>query len=137
MGKFSKDIIIAEIDKRMSQFYSEKTKEGASANDKLSLGGRIGALEELKVFINGLDKQEPPKHSYFERIYHLGSEPRWKVGDTLGGYEFYSDREGTYILGEIVDVKMNEDKSDWIYTFKNEDIIEESELIIEGVCKIS
>ena len=136
MALIDKDKVIAEIERRMSMFSAEKAKEGASANDKLSLGGRIGALEELKVFINGLDEQEPPKHSYFERIYHLGSEPKWKVGDVLGGYELYSDREGTYILGEIVDVKMNEDESDWIYTFKNKNI-REYELLDEEVCKIN
>jgi len=137
MALIDKDTIIAEIERRMSMFSAEKAKEGASTNDKLSLGGRIAALEELKVFINGLDEQESPKHSYFERIYHLGKEPMWKVGDTLGGYEFYSDREGEYILGEILDVKMNEDETDWLYTFKNKDVIEESELLNEEVYKIN
>ena len=43
----------------MSLFKTEKSKEGASTNDKLSLGGRIAALEEFKVFIDTLDVEDP------------------------------------------------------------------------------
>lgn len=40
------------IKHQISCFKAEKSKIGASQIDKLSLGGRIAALEELLVFIN-------------------------------------------------------------------------------------
>ena len=75
-----------------------------------------------------------PKHSYFEEIYHCGSEPRWKIGDVLAVYEFYSDYEGEYIYGKITDVKMDETE-DWCYTFENGDMVYENRLISDETYK--
>lgn len=102
--------------------------------------GMLESLDGLLDFINNLETKEIndvkiPKHSYFEEIYHVGSEPIWKIGDTLAAYEFYSDYEGTHIYGEIVDIKMDEEYGDWVYFFKkgedSDNKIFESELIRE------
>lgn len=37
-------------------------------------------------------KIERPKHGYF--AYVRGEEPRFKIGDNIAYYEFYSDYEG-------------------------------------------
>ena len=50
-----KSDIVAEIEKRIELFTSEKNQEGASQLDKLSLGGRIAGLQELKVFLDTLE----------------------------------------------------------------------------------
>ena len=80
-------------------------------------------MEMLLSFLNTLEVKEiettkTPKHSYFETIYHCGAEPIWKVGDILATYECYSDREGEYVYGEVIDVKNGE--NDWIYTMKGD-----------------
>lgn len=81
------------------------------------------ALVKLRDFLDTLEVKEieaakTPKHSYFETIYHCGAEPIWKVGDILAAYECYSDREGEYVYGEVIDVKNGE--NDWIYTIKSD-----------------
>jgi hypothetical protein len=76
---------------------------------------------------------QKPKHSYFETIYHCGSESMWKVGDILAMYEFYSDREGEHVFGEVINVEMDGD--DWCYTFKNGNIMYEADLISEQTYK--
>lgn len=80
-------------------------------------------LVKLREFLDTLEVKEigatkVPKHSYFETIYHCGAEPLWKVGDILATYECYSDREGEYVYGEVIDVKNGE--NDWIYTMKGD-----------------
>ena len=54
----NKDALVAEIERRIELFTSEKNQEGASQIDKLSLGGRIAGLQELKVFIDTLEVKE-------------------------------------------------------------------------------
>ena len=66
-----KDTLVAEIDRRITQFCSEKSKEDASVSDKLSLGGRIAALEEFKVFINTLEMKEVDLGKLGEIARHL------------------------------------------------------------------
>ena len=75
-----------------------------------------------------------PKHSYFEQIYHCGSEPMWKIGDVLAVYEFYSDREGECVYGKITDIKMDENE-DWLYTFENGEELYENMLISDEAYK--
>ena len=58
MKLIEKDALVAEMERRISQFHSEKSKEDASVSDKLSLGGRIASIEEFKVFINTLEVKE-------------------------------------------------------------------------------
>ena len=53
-----KSDIVAEIEKRIELFTSEKNQEGASQLDKLSLGGRVAGLQELKVFLDTLDVKD-------------------------------------------------------------------------------
>ena len=50
-----KDALVAEIERGIEVFTSEKNQEGASQIDKLSLGGRIAGLQELKVFLDTLE----------------------------------------------------------------------------------
>lgn len=105
--------------------------------------GMLESLDGLLDFINNLEVKvindvKIPKHSYFEEIYHVGSEPRWKIGDSLASYEVQSDYEGIYNYGEIVDIKMDEEFNDWVYSFKGgeeEMEIYEKELIGEEAYK--
>lgn len=53
--------IIEHIKHQISCLKLEKSKAGASQIDKLSLGGRIAAMEELLVFIN--EKQDERLHT--------------------------------------------------------------------------
>ena len=64
-------------------------------------------------------KKEVPEYSHFETTYICGSKPHWNVGDILAFYESYSDREGEVLLGEVIDVKFDEEFGDWDYTFKD------------------
>ena len=100
--------------------------------------GNNGALYELKnkldtLEVKDIETPKVPKHSYFETIYHCGTEPMWKIGDILAIYEFYSDREGEHVYGKVVDVRNDETYDDWIYTMKSDsgeyEDIYENELI--------
>lgn len=53
--------LIEHIKRQISCFKSEKSKAGASQNDKLSLGGRIAALEELLADISTDDRPLTPE----------------------------------------------------------------------------
>ena len=50
--------LVAEIERRIELLTNEKSQEGASQIDKLSLGGRITELQEVKTFINTLEVKE-------------------------------------------------------------------------------
>lgn len=139
-----KAALVAEIKRRISLFKKEKKTEkwsaGASQMNVVSLGARIAMLEEILSFFNTLEVKEVetpviPKHSYFEYIYHCGSEPKWKIGDVLAVYEFYSDHEGEYVYGKITDIKMSEDE-DWLYTFENGEVQYEKMLISDEAYKM-
>lgn len=124
-----KSTLVAEIERRISLFKKEKKTEkwsaGASQMNVISLGARIAMLEEILSFLDTIEEiemNEPniPKHSYFETIYHCGSEPRWKVGDILAVYEFYRDYEGEEVFGKVIDVYKDEEDDDWVYVFEGE-----------------
>lgn len=53
-----KNALVAEIEKWMTLLTKEKNQEGASKIDKLSLGGRIAELQEVKVFLDALEVKE-------------------------------------------------------------------------------
>lgn len=54
----NKSALVAEIDRWIKLFTNEKNQEGLSQIDKLSLGGRIAELQEVKVFLNTLEVKE-------------------------------------------------------------------------------
>lgn len=54
----SKSALVAEMEKWMTLLTKEKNQEGVSKIDKLSLGGRIAELQEVKVFLNTLEVKE-------------------------------------------------------------------------------
>jgi hypothetical protein len=58
MTEEQKNLIVIryEIEKRIELYETERREEGLSQIDKISLGARIAALQELLVFIKGLDK---------------------------------------------------------------------------------
>lgn len=58
MKLINKDVLIAEIQRRIKLFTYEKNKEGVSQIDKLSVGGRIAVLQEIKVFIDTLEMKK-------------------------------------------------------------------------------
>ena len=124
-----KDVVIAEL-KRLREIQSSPI---VLCDDMLSF---IDSLEtkELGDKTSEHEHSEIPEHGHFETIYHQGAKPRWKVGDVLATYEFYSDREGEHIFGKIIEVI--EGDYDWIYVFEDGDKIEEATLIQEEVYKI-
>lgn len=127
-----KAAIVAEFNRLIAELIEEG--EGTMFEQ-----GRMSAFEDAKLFLDTLEVKEIktsviPKHSYFEHIYHCGSEPMWKIGDVLAVYEFYSDHEGEHVYGKITDVKMSEDE-DWLYTFENGEVLYENMLISEEAYK--
>lgn len=62
---------------------------------------------------------EKPEHSRF--IYEVGSEPTFKVGDTIAYWDTCPDFEGEIILGEVIAIEFEEYYEDWMYKFKDED----------------
>lgn len=55
MELIDKAAVVAEIEKRISLYKVEKSKEDASKVDKISLGARIAMLEEFKIFFDTLE----------------------------------------------------------------------------------
>jgi hypothetical protein len=118
-----KAAIAAEIEKR-----KKHNKEWLNwcIENRTSIIAVSQAIQEDKDIMSLIDTLEVeeietpviPKHSYFEQIYHCGSEPRWKIGDVLAAYEFYSDHEGEHVYGEVIGVRNDETCDDWIYTMK-------------------
>lgn len=111
-----KSALVAEIKTRIETY----NKGYANGDDC-----RADALETFLHDIDTLeviemDEPNIPKHSYFETIYHCGSEPRWKVGDVLAVYEFYRDYEGEEVFGKVIDVYKDEEDDDWVYVFEGE-----------------
>lgn len=124
----SKDALVAEIEKLKAYLQIPNAQlEAIKVCDNV-----ISVIDTLKV--KEVETSVIPKHSYFEEIYHCGSEPRWKIGDVLAVYEFYSDYEGEYVYGKITDVKMDETE-DWCYTFENGDMAYENRLIRDETYK--
>lgn len=76
------------------------------------------------------EDSDQPLHSYTEEIYHVGRESMWKVGDILAYYEFSTDCEGEYVLGEVTGVELDKEQGDWIYTFKD-GLLEDEETLIK------
>lgn len=131
-----KELFIKRVKEEIKDIYASREYVGIPSEEERIIDGLNQAIE----IINNLETKEindveTPKHSYFEEIYHVGSEPRWKIGDKLAAYEFYSDCEGIHNYGEIVDIKMDEEYGDWCYSFKkgedDNNKIFESELIRE------
>lgn len=122
--------IVAEIERLKSVFVNERDSFEKGYHYSLNLF--ISFLDTLKA--KEIETSVIPKHSYFEHIYHCGSEPMWKIGDVLAVYEFYSDHEGEHVYGKITDVKMSEDE-DWLYTFENGEVLYENMLISEEAYK--
>lgn len=63
--------------------------------------------------------EEHPKHSRF--IYEVGSEPIFKVGDTIAYWDTCNDFEGEFIFGKITAIEFDDYGEDWMYTFKDGD----------------
>lgn len=123
-----KDALVAEIEKLKAYLQIPNAQlEAIKVCDNI-----ISVIDSLEV--KEVETPVIPKHSYFEEIYHCGSEPRWKIGDVLAVYEFYSDYEGEYVYGKITDVKMDKTE-DWCYTFENGDIVYENRLISDEAYK--
>lgn len=75
--------LIERIKYQISCFKSEKSKVGASQIDKLSLGGRIAALEELLVFINEKQDDRP-------LTPEILTAAGWEKGGETSLYVFYT-----------------------------------------------
>jgi len=120
----SKTVVVAEIERRIT------TYKNVSGEDR-----RIDDLISLKNFLDTLEVVEykQPEYSYFE--YQFGIKPRWNIGDTLAYYEFYTDREGEYVLGKVTKVDFDKEQCDWFYTFENGSIYDEQSLLEEETYK--
>lgn len=132
MKLIDKDKVVEEINSVLDSFDPNEITSGRYE------------LVNLRDFLNTLEVKEietakVPKHSYFETIYHCGTEPMWKVGDILATYECYSDREGEDVCGEVIGVKKDETHGDWLYTMRRDfgkyEVIYEKELISQEAYK--
>ena len=90
-----KDALVAEIDRRMSVFYEEKSQKEATQIDRLSLGARIAMLEELKVFINTLEVKEVDLEKEIQRQYNVHKNPDNRIVKdcvimTKDGFEYFA-----------------------------------------------
>lgn len=79
------------------------------------------------------EETKQPEYSCTQSIYHRGEKHYWNIGDILAYYHYSSDCEGEHILGKIVDVKIDEEQDDWVYTFENGRIYYEEELLENGI----
>lgn len=139
MKLIDKAALVAEIED-----WRDKIKKGIfsiplTGRDKADATFEYEILGKVRDFLDTFEVEEIetpeiPKHSYFEQIYHCGSEPRWKIGDVLAVYDFYSDHEGEHIYGKITDIKMDENE-DWCYTFDNGEVLYENMLISDEAYK--
>ena len=143
MELIDKAAVIAEI-KGLIQANELYLSEPKADEIRFQKVGAYSVLNDLLHFLDTLDTKEidttkVSKHSYFETVYHCGTEPMWKIGDVLAIYEFYSDREGEYVYGEVIGVKHDEAHNDWIYTMKGDfggyEDIYEKELISQEAYK--
>lgn len=79
MAKYiDKDVVIAEIKRWIELLTNEKSQEGVSQIDKLSLGGRIAELQEVKVFLDTLEVKEEEEedlelNSFDATVYKIGN----------------------------------------------------------------
>lgn len=143
MELIDKAAVIAEI-KGLIQANELYLSEPKTDEIRFQKVGAYSVLNDLLHFLDTLEIKEiettkVSKHSYFEAVYHCGTEPMWKIGDILAIYEFYSDREGEYVYGEVIDVKNDETHDDWIYTIKGDlggyEVIYEKDLINQEAYK--
>lgn len=114
----------------LKDYTTEELRAEIKRRDDLAKDSRYKENLEVKD-----EEYQRPKHSYHETIYHCGTEPTWKVGDVLAEYEFYTDREGEYVYGKVIDIRMNEDETDWVYTFEDGSMENECTLIHEQAYK--
>lgn len=75
------------------------------------------------------EETKQPEYSCTQSIYYRGKKHRWNIGDILTYYYYSSDCEGEHIVGQIIDVKLDEEQDDWFYTFENGKIYYEEELL--------
>lgn len=98
---------------------------GDGGNDPFSDEER----EEMFNFLNA-HKLRENGHNTWSR----GEKPRWKEGDILAYYEYTSDYEGEHVLGEIVNVTLDEDFCDWLYEFNDGSADYEENLVNHYEC---
>lgn len=140
MDQFIKKSDIIDLIKEKLSDINAIQKDTIIPEERIVLNKMIKLYKDFCSDIENIEEHEyvQPKYSYFESIYHVGSEPRWKVGDVLAIYNFYHDYEGEEELGEIVDIYMDEDNTDWVYVFKggeDDGIMYEAQLISEEAYK--
>ena len=133
-----KDALVAELEKRLEAI------SNASTGDNRELAAIRGAQQyeiiKLILYIDTLKVKEmveykQPEYSCLKTIYQCGKKPHWDIGDTLAYYEFYSDREGEFMLGKITKVDFNEEQCDWSYTFEDGSLYYEQSLLEEQTYK--
>ena len=129
-----KAAVVAEITKRISERVEEikigdsKTRpiDGAVSVELVSLLSFLDTLEvkkEVEVEYKQLE------YSYFYTTYQRGKKHRWNVGSVLADYRYSSDCEGEHIFGQIVNVELDKEQDDWLYTFEGGAAHYEKELL--------
>jgi hypothetical protein len=135
-----KELFIKKVKEKIKDIYASREYVGIPSEEEKIIDGFNQAIEIINTLeTKEINDVEIPKHSYFDSIYHVGSEPIWKIGDILAMYEFCEAYEREYVYGEIIDIKMDEEYNDWLYSFKGGEEIEEiyeKELIGEEAYKI-
>lgn len=118
------------INERLEEFKnltldsSQISEYGKGYND-----GTIVAYTRVLGMIDSMQKEEQPKHGFVESVYHVGTEPRWNVGDVLAEYIMHSDEEGEFEYGEVESIDFDEEWQDWMYHFKDAGSYYEESLI--------
>jgi len=135
MKLIDKDAVLEKIKKRLKEHVEQFEKSnvissGIKAEEDLDVISCLDTLEVKEVI-----ESEQPEYSCFETIYQCGKKPRWNIGDTLAYYEFYSDREGEYVLGKVTKVDFDKEQCDWFYTLENGCIYDEQSLLEEKTYK--
>lgn len=135
-----KAAIVAEIEKLISSG-KIKCQQSQENNDQVSYiawSEHIATCGKILSFLNTLEVKEEveykqPEYSCTQSIYQRGEKHHWNIGDILAYYYYSSDCEGEHIIGQIVDIKIDEEQDDWVYTFENGRIYYEEELLDNGI----
>ena len=99
----------------------------------LNLNGSVDFFNKFIEYrgIKIVKTDERPETSSF--IYVAGKNPKFKVGDVIAVYRFYSDYEGEDVYGTVSKVEFDEEIEDWVYYFsgKKGEYFETEETLIQ------
>ena len=124
-----------QLTKEQQELWREEIEQACISGGEagVELARDIRYKENLEV--KEVEECKQPEYGYFETTYQYGIKPRWNIGDTLAYYEFYTDREGEYVLGKVTKVDFDKEQCDWFYTFEDGKVSDEQSLLEEETYK--